>query len=120
MWKSLKGWYVIVEYVSTKEIASKWGVTSARVCAMCAAGIIPGAYKKGKQWEVPNDVERPIDKRIRTDKNNKFKFTFVDLFAGIGGFHQAMRYLGGKCIMASEINLACLENYKLNYKTINI
>ncbi|MEL7654367.1 MAG: DNA (cytosine-5-)-methyltransferase [Bacillota bacterium] len=44
-------------------------------------------------------------------------FKFIDLFAGIGGFHQAMRYLGGECIMAAEIDKACVETYKMNFKT---
>lgn len=46
-----------------------------------------------------------------------YNFRFVDLFAGIGGFHQAMRYLGGTCVMAAEINKECVETYKLNFKT---
>ncbi len=109
-----------MEYISTKEIADRWGITSARVSAMCAVGQIPGAYKKGRTWVIPSEAERPIDKRVNSEKKEKYKFTFIDLFAGIGGFHQAMRYLGGKCIMASEINAACVETYKLNYKTKDV
>lgn len=49
-----------------------------------------------------------------------YNFEFIDLFAGIGGFHQAMRYLGGNCIMAAEIDQACIETYKINFKTKDI
>jgi len=45
----------------------------------------------------------------------RYDFTFIDLFAGIGGFHQAMRFLGGKCVMAAETNQACIDTYKLNF-----
>lgn len=43
------------------------------------------------------------------------KFTFIDLFAGIGGFHQAAKELGGKCVFASEIDPAARFAYKTNY-----
>jgi len=42
-------------------------------------------------------------------------FTFVDLFAGIGGFHQAMRNLNGECVFASEIDKYAIETYLENY-----
>ncbi|MCK4818326.1 DNA cytosine methyltransferase, partial [bacterium] len=29
---------------------------------------------------------------------------FADLFAGLGGFHLAVKQLGGECVFASEIN----------------
>lgn len=43
------------------------------------------------------------------------RFTFVDLFAGIGGFRIALERLGGKCLGYSEINKLAVEVYKKNF-----
>lgn len=43
------------------------------------------------------------------------RFTFIDLFAGIGGFHLAMHKLGGKCVFASEWDDAARQTYEANY-----
>lgn len=40
---------------------------------------------------------------------------FIDLFCGIGGFHQALKNLGHKCILACDIDKSCREIYKKNY-----
>ena len=42
-------------------------------------------------------------------------FTFVDLFAGIGGFHAAMSGFGGKCVAAVEIDRAAAAVYERNW-----
>ncbi|MBN9017761.1 MAG: DNA (cytosine-5-)-methyltransferase [Rhizobiales bacterium] len=40
---------------------------------------------------------------------------FIDLFAGLGGFHQALSRLGHRCVFASEIDPALAELYKRNF-----
>lgn len=43
------------------------------------------------------------------------KFTFIDLFAGIGGFRMAMQNLGGKCVFSSEWDEQAKKTYYANY-----
>lgn len=48
----------------------------------------------------------------------KNKFTFIDLFSGIGGFHQAMDKLGGVCVGYSEIDSFCIDTYEKNFEDV--
>ena len=48
--------------------------------------------------------------------SKKPAFTFVDLFAGIGGFHAALSALGGQCVYASEIDEAAAKIYQHNWE----
>ena len=43
------------------------------------------------------------------------KFTFIDLFAGIGGFRIAMQNLGGKCVYSSEWDTQAQKTYLTNF-----
>ena len=45
--------------------------------------------------------------------------TFIDLFAGIGGFHIALHKLGLNCVFASEIDKDARISYEKNFKAIS-
>ena len=51
--------------MTIKEAAAVWGITERRVNALCKAGRISGAYKDGRQWMIPADARKPVDKRMK-------------------------------------------------------
>ncbi|MBL8004684.1 MAG: DNA cytosine methyltransferase [Candidatus Kapabacteria bacterium] len=46
---------------------------------------------------------------------DNYNFTFIDLFAGIGGFRLALQNIGGKCLYTSEWNSDAKITYSLNF-----
>lgn len=46
-------------YIRAKELAKKWNLTPRRINQLCADGLLPGAYKEGKFWIIPQDSSRP-------------------------------------------------------------
>ncbi|MCR5289315.1 MAG: helix-turn-helix domain-containing protein [Treponema sp.] len=60
-----------MEYLTVKEMAERWGITSRMVTFYCNDGRLPGAVKKGNLWLVPEDTEKPDDNRKNNGKNNR-------------------------------------------------
>ena len=52
-------------------------------------------------------------------EKEKRQYKFIDLFAGIGGFHTAFHNLGAHCVFASEKNLFSRKTYESNFKGIS-
>ena len=50
--------------INVKQAAEKWNISDRRVRALCEAGKIPGAYRIGKLWYIPDGAEKPRDGRI--------------------------------------------------------
>lgn len=61
------------KYISLKEAAEKWGIGDRRINTLCLQGRISGAFKVGNTWAIPEDAEKPTDKRIKSGKYVKQK-----------------------------------------------
>ena len=53
-------------YVTAKEIAEKWELSTRRVRILCSEGRIEGAEKVGRDWLIPENAKKPADARITT------------------------------------------------------
>ena len=62
-----------MRYLSTFEVAEKWGLSPCRVGILCKENRIPGAQRAGSRWIIPEDVEKPADARIKSGKYIKNK-----------------------------------------------
>ena len=56
-----------------------------------------------------------LERKHRTDKNDSSRFTFIDLFAGIGGMRLAFEQAGGKCVYSNEWNKYSQQTYFANF-----
>ena len=54
-----------------KEMAAIWNVTEHTVKNFCKAGKISESSKNGKSWTIPDDAEKPNDRRLSSGKYRK-------------------------------------------------
>lgn len=54
-----------MKYIDVHEAAEKWQMSERRITALCRDRSIAGATKDGKQWLIPEDAPKPLDKRTK-------------------------------------------------------
>jgi hypothetical protein len=65
-----------MDYKNVSYFATKWNIKQRRIRILCAEGRIHGAKKVGKTWFIPEDSQKPIDKRYR--QVNDLFFDLID------------------------------------------
>lgn len=57
-----------MDYLSVRQTAEKWGLSTRRVQILCTQERISGAVRIGNYWAIPADAEKPKDERIKSGK----------------------------------------------------
>lgn len=109
--KMSKNTYQLLEeaktYFSTTELSRELGVTPSTVSRWMVKESQPKPYIDTKLQQILlrfNEIEQ-----------EPHEFTFIDLFAGIGGLRQAFESQKGKCVFTSEWNKFSQKTYIANY-----
>ena len=75
------------------------------------------ADKTPTAMQLPLSFDLPKDNDFVISNQNTQPIQFIDLFAGIGGFHLALSSLGAKCVFASEKDTHARQTYSHNFDT---
>ncbi len=102
--------------------------------AAVARALLPNDVREACNMISATDISHPFSAYIRApfqdNRNVDFRhyrslfadaaprFSFIDLFAGIGGFRLAMQQEGGRCVFSSEIDPAARETYERNFRVL--
>lgn len=85
------------------------------------------SVRRIEQWLRDDRVPRPRlvfralndllhEQPPRVEDTHQSDFTFIDLFAGIGGTRLGFERVGGRCVFTSEYDRFCVETYRANFR----
>ncbi len=60
-----------MEYLTTKELSRKWGISQRRIQVYCKEIRIDKAILKGNTWLIPENVKKPEDPRKHNINDSK-------------------------------------------------
>ena len=69
-----------MKYLSVSHFAKKWNLTDRSVRKYCADGKIPGAFMTGKTWNIPEDSDKPLRLKRKSEKLKTFNFKIYQNF----------------------------------------
>ena len=59
-----------MEWITTKEAAELWGITTRRVQILCDRGRVNGVERLGDIWVIPKGTPKPIDGRTKAARKS--------------------------------------------------
>jgi len=110
-----------MEYKNISYFATKWNIKERRIRILCTEGRIHGVKKVGKTWLIPEDAQKPIDKRYRQVNDlffDSIDFNIIDEKKNIIDSHRPFsqnmtRQLRDKLIIEWTYNSNAIEGNTL-------
>ncbi|HHX78354.1 MAG TPA: Fic family protein [Acholeplasmataceae bacterium] len=110
-----------MEYKNISYFATKWHIKERRIRILCTEGRIHGVKKVGKTWLIPEDAQKPIDKRYRQVNDlffDSIDFNIIDEKKNIIDSHRPFsqnmtRQLRDKLIIEWTYNSNAIEGNTL-------
>lgn len=68
-----------MEYLKVSDISEKWNIKERKITDLCREGRIAGAKKIGKNWLIPSDAIKPLDKRTKEYESSNIDITKVEM-----------------------------------------
>src|SRR5690606_1442913 len=97
----------IRKFLSQQEVATRLGVDARTVRRWESGGVVKPALLPAL---------RSLAQARGVRDEGPAPFTFIDLFAGIGGIRLGFEEFGGKCVFTSEWNKFAAQTYRANFQ----
>ena len=96
------------KYIKARELANLWDITPRRVNQLCADNLLPGAYKDGKFWMIPSNIEKPASlrgKQVKTVKTRAKTTHLLPCPVGITSYKEVSKecYYVDKTLLIKDI-----------------
>lgn len=100
----------VSQYYSISDIATEFQVNQSTIHRWLNGSVEPKNF-------IADRLVNMLSRRIPAQENDAKQgdFTFIDLFAGIGGIRKGFEQAGGKCLYTSEWDLYAQKTYSNNY-----
>lgn len=95
--------------LNVEQAASEFGVSEREIYRWINGTVIPKKHIL-RSLELMNNLQTP------SFKSSNEGFTFIDLFAGIGGLRRAFESINGRCVFTSEWDRFAQQTYQANYR----
>mgnify|MGYP002513382482 CR=1 FL=1 len=100
----------VTKLYSISDIATELQVNQSTIHRWLNGSVQPKSFIADR---LVNMISRKIPAQENDEKDGDF--TFIDLFAGIGGIRKGFEQAGGKCVFTSEIKPYALKAYNVNF-----